>query len=120
MTIQVSTTDARTARAIALLATADRWLKITSKVDGRRYYAIPSSDGQHVYWTRPDSCTCPDATHRGVTCKHMVATALWVAKVNAERQQPKRTLCAGCARTSVYHMAKCGRVRVPLLGRICA
>ena len=119
MTIQVSTTDARTARAIALLASADRWLKITSKVDGRRYYAIPSSDGQHVYWARPDACSCPDATHRDVTCKHMVATALYVAKVNAERK-PGRAACAGCARTSVYHKANCKGVRVPLLGRICA
>ncbi len=89
MTIQVSTTDARTAKAIALLATADRWLKITSKVDGRRYYVVPGSNGR-VYWARPDACSCPDATHRGVTCKHMVATALYAAKVNAERQQPKR------------------------------
>ncbi len=89
MTIQVSTTDARTARAIALLATADRWPKITSKTDGRRYYVVPGSNGR-VYWARPDACSCPDATHRGVTCKHMVATALWVATVNAERQQPKR------------------------------
>ncbi len=90
MTIQVNTQDQRTAKALELLSTADRWLKITSKVDGRRYYAIPSSDGQHVYWTRPDACSCPDATRRGVTCKHMVATALYVAKVNAERKQPKR------------------------------
>jgi uncharacterized Zn finger protein len=88
MTIQVSTTDARTARALELLATADRWLKITSKTDGRRYYVVPGSNGR-VYWARPDACSCPDATHRGATCKHMVATALYVAKVNAERQ-PKR------------------------------
>ncbi len=89
MTIQVSTTDARTARAIELLASADRWLKITSKLDGRRYYVVPGSTGR-VYWARPDACSCPDATHRGVTCKHMVATALWAAKVNAERRQPTR------------------------------
>jgi hypothetical protein len=89
VTIQVSTTDARTAKAIELLASADRWLKITSKVDGRRYYVVPGSNGR-VYWARPDGCSCPDATHRGVTCKHMVATALYVAKVNAERKQPKR------------------------------
>ena len=90
MTIQVSTTDARTARAIELLATADRWLKITSKADGRRYYVVPGSNGR-VYWARPDACSCPDATRRGVTCKHMVATALWVAKVNAERRPKRKT-----------------------------
>ena len=120
MTIQVSTQDQRTAKALELLASADRWLKITSKVDGRRYYVVPSSDGQHVYWVRPDSCTCPDATRRGLTCKHRIAAALFVARVNADRKQPKRTLCAGCNGTSLYHMARCGRVRVPLLGRVCA
>jgi hypothetical protein len=86
MTSQVSTTDARTAKALELLSGADRWLKITSKLDGRRYYAIPSSDGKHVYWARPDACSCPDAAHRGVTCKHQIAAVLWVAKRNAERK----------------------------------
>jgi hypothetical protein len=86
MTIQVSTTDPRTAKALELLSGADKWLKITSKLDGRRYYAIPSSDGKHVYWARPDACSCPDATHRGVTCKHRIAAGLWVAKRNAERK----------------------------------
>ena len=119
MTINVSTQDARTAKSLELLASADRWLKITSKVDGRRHYVVPSSDGQHLYWVRPDSCTCPDATRRGLTCKHMIAAALFVAKVNAGRK-PGRAACAGCARTSVYHKANCKGVRVPLLGRICA
>ena len=119
MTIQVSTQDQRTAKALALLASADRWLKITSKVDGRRYYVVPSSDGHHLSWVRPDSCTCPDATRRGLTCKHQIAAALFVAKVNAERK-PGRAVCAGCARTSVYHKAACRGVKVPLLGRVCA
>jgi hypothetical protein len=86
MTIQVSTTDARTAKVLVLLSGADSWLKITSKLDGRRYYAIPSSDGQHVYWVRPDARTCPDATRHGVVCKHQIAAGLWVAKRNAERK----------------------------------
>jgi len=119
MTLQVSTQDQRTARALELLSGADRWLKITSKLDGRRYYVVPSSDGQHLYWVRPDSCTCPDATRRGVVCKHQIAAALFVARVNAERK-PGRAACAGCARTSVYHKANCRGVKVPLLGRICA
>jgi len=119
MTIQVSTQDARTAKALELLSGADRWLKITSKLDGRRYYVVPSSDGHHLYWVRPDSCTCPDATRRGITCKHRIAAALFVARVNAERT-PGRAACAGCARTSVYHKAACKGVRVPLLGRLMA
>jgi hypothetical protein len=108
VTIQVSTTDARTAKALELLSGADRWLKVTSKLDGRRYYAIPSSDGRHVYWARPDACSCPDATHRGVTCKHQIAAGLWVAKINVERQQPKRRVlspspdCRGCAQWANY------------------
>jgi len=119
VTIQVSTQDQRTAKALELLSGADRWLKITSKVDGRRYYVVPASDGQHLYWVRPDSCTCPDATRRGLTCKHQIAAALFVAKVNAERK-PGRAACAGCAHTSVYHKANCCGVKVPLLDRLMA
>ena len=118
MTIQVSTTDQRTARALDVLATADQWLKIRRKSDGAKFYVVPGSNGR-VYWVNLNECSCPDSQHRAdLTCKHRIAVALHVARLKAT--QPKRTLCAACNGTSVYHMARCGRVRVPLLGRVCA
>ena len=123
MTIQVGTTDARTAKALELLSGADRWLKITRKRDGRRFYVVPSSDGQRLYWTNLTECNCPDFIGRGGRCKHMLAVALHVARVDAERN-PGRTPCAGCAGISAYHKARCDRserrVRVPPVGRLAA
>ena len=57
MTIQISTQDARTAKALELLAGADRWLKIRRKADGAKFYAIPSADGRHDYWTNLQECS---------------------------------------------------------------
>jgi len=121
VTINVSTQDARTAKALELLSGADRWLKITSKLDGRRYYVVPGSTGR-VYWARPDACSCPDATHRGVTCKHMVATALYVAQVNAERQQPTRRATKPAAPRSDFLTAASigGTIAAPERARLVA
>ncbi len=119
MTIQVSTTDRRTARALDVLATADRWLKIRRKSDGAKFYVVPGSNGR-LYWVNLTECSCPDSQHRPeLTCKHRLAVALHAARVNAKRT-PVRAACAGCARTSVYHKANCCGVKVPLLGRIVA
>jgi hypothetical protein len=90
MTIRVSITDARTAKALELLSGADRWLKIRRKADGVKLYVVPGSHGR-VYWTNLHECTCPDAVNRGVECKHRIAVALHVAKVNAERPKARRS-----------------------------
>ena len=79
MTIQISTADPRSLKALALLETADRWTKAHRKADGRPFFVIPGSNGR-VYWTDQVSCTCPDAAHRGVTCKHQLAVRLWNAR----------------------------------------
>jgi predicted nucleic acid-binding Zn finger protein len=89
VTIQVSTTDARTAKALELLSGADRWLKIRRKADGVKLYVVPGSNGR-VYWVNLHECSCPDHTNRGVACKHMTAVALHVARVNAERPKTRR------------------------------
>jgi hypothetical protein len=103
MTIEVSTSDPRTSKALALLETAPTWLKIRRKSDGVRFYVVPGCNG-HVYWTNLNECSCPDHQHRGesVTCKHRLAVGLYVAKVRAERQQrrsqpqPPAGECCGC------------------------
>jgi hypothetical protein len=84
MVVTVSTETPRSCKALALLEGADQWLKIRRKSDGVKFYVIPGSEG-HVYWTNCAECSCPDAQHRGVECKHIVAVKLYVAKVQAER-----------------------------------
>ena len=79
MTITVSTSDPRSLKALAILETADRWTRGHRKDDGRPFFVIPGSAGR-VYWTDARSCTCPDATGRGATCKHQLAVRLWIAR----------------------------------------
>ena len=89
MTIQISTDDPRSIKALALLETADRWTKAHRKADGRSFFVIPGSNGR-VYWADQTSCTCPDASHRGLTCKHQLAVRLWNARQQAPAEQPRR------------------------------
>ena len=90
MTITVSTADPRSLKALAVLETADRWTKAHRKADGRSFFVIPGSSGR-VYWTDQTSCTCPDAAHRGATCKHQLAVRLWNARQQAPVEQPRRS-----------------------------
>ncbi len=89
MTITVSTADPRSVKALAVLETADRWLKIRRKSDGAKFYVVPGSNGR-VYWTNLQECSCPDFLHRGGECKHRLAVALHVARVNAEPKPKAR------------------------------
>ena len=71
MTIQISAADPRSLKALALLEGAGRWVKAHRKDSGQPFFVIPSgSKPDRVYWTDQVSCTCPDAAHRGATCKH--------------------------------------------------
>ena len=45
MTITVSTTDPRSCKALALLESVDKWLRIRRKGDGVKFYVIPGSAG---------------------------------------------------------------------------
>ena len=90
MTITVSTDDPRSIKGLALPDTADRWTKAHRKADGRSFFVIPGSNGR-VYWADQTSCTCPDASHRGLTCKHQLAVRLWNARQHAPVEQPRRS-----------------------------
>ena len=58
MTVTIDPTDKRSVRALAVLATATRWVKGHTK-DGRPFFVVPGSNGR-VYWTDTRDCTCPD------------------------------------------------------------
>ena len=81
MTVTISPSDPRSMRALAVLATADRWVKGHTK-DGRPFFVVPGSNGR-VYWTDTRDCTCPDRRERDETCKHTRAVRLWALQHRA-------------------------------------
>jgi len=80
MTIVVSTSDARSLKALALLETADRWQKGHTK-DGRSFYAVPSQSGDVLHMVDCRACTCRDFERRQDACKHILAVRLHVARL---------------------------------------
>jgi hypothetical protein len=87
VTVTISPTDPRSVRALAVLATADRWVKGHRRSDGLAFFAIPGSNGR-VYNTTTRVCTCPDARERGATCKHQLAVRLWMIERKATAGAP--------------------------------
>ena len=99
-------------------AETQQWIKTTDRKTGRQLaVAVPSQSTPNLWHlVTLAGCDCRGFAYRQ-TCRHFRAVQAEAIK----RAGPKRrTICAGCAGTSVYHMAHGGLVRVPLLGRICA
>jgi len=96
MTVTISIADPRSVRALAVLATADRWTKGHTR-DGRPFFVISGSKGR-VYWTDTRDCTCPDARERGVACKHQLAVRMWTLahKDEAPAERPAPATCRVC------------------------
>lgn len=89
VTITVSTTDPRSIKALALLATADRWQKGHTRA-GRPFYAVPGSQPNLFHMTDGADCSCPDRRHRGVVCCHMLAAQLYRARLLGAEPKPRR------------------------------
>ncbi len=89
MTVTVSPTDPRSVRALAVLATADRWVKGHRKADGRAFFAIPGSNGR-IYFTDTRDCSCPDQRQRDETCKHILGVRLWALQHAATPPAPSQ------------------------------
>ena len=90
MVVEVSTTDARSLKALAILATCGTWTKGHTK-EGRSFFSIPSASG-HIYWTDSRQCTCPDFVQRAplvaaFACKHVLAVRLWIAQEAGRKAQ---------------------------------
>ena len=94
MTVTISPDDPRSVRALAVLATADRWVKGHTK-DGRPFFVVPGSTGR-VYWTDTRDCTCPDRRECDETCKHIRAVRLWALQHKATAPASKRAGCHVC------------------------
>jgi hypothetical protein len=79
MTIEVSSTDRRDGKALALFAAWKTWLRGHTK-DGRSFFAIPSgSESGLFHMTDQRDCSCKDRQTRGSVCYHMRAVRLWMA-----------------------------------------
>ena len=106
MVVTVSSDDARSVKALALLAASDRWTKGHRKSDGRPFFVIHGSNGA-VYWTDCRDCTCPDFARNapqelGFACKHILAVRCWKlqrdgqAKQDRAKVQPKAKPAPTC------------------------
>lgn len=93
MVVTVSADNPRSIKALAVLATADRWVKGHRKADGRPFFTVPGSNGR-LYHVDTRDCTCPDRQQRGVDCKHILAVRLWTLEHKAEA--PARAPCDVC------------------------
>lgn len=100
--IEPSTADRKTALAPDLRAMPDRaaraWaerMAVRPLPDGR--YAVDSESGA-TYVVDPDagSCTCPDSTLRGATCKHRRRVAIEVTTGRVPPPGRRRGTCPVC------------------------
>lgn len=88
MTIQVSSTDRRDGKALALFAACDTWQRGKTK-DGRSFYAIPGSQAGLFHMADCRECSCPDFQRARNTCKHVRAVRLWMAAFKTGAVAPK-------------------------------
>ena len=99
MTVELSPSDPRSVKALALLPAARRWVHGTRKSDGRAFLIAPASTPGAAYYVdaRGADCTCPDRQARRATCKHMLAARLLLVE-RGERPSPAptRATCRVC------------------------
>ena len=90
MVVQVSSTDPRSLKALAILATADRWQRGHTK-DGRSFYAVPSQSVPNAYHMADcHACTCKDFERRQTECKHRIAARLLCEEFKACKAAAQR------------------------------
>jgi hypothetical protein len=78
VTIQLSTTDKRDGRALALFARWQDWQQGKTR-EGRSFFAIPGSEPGLFHMADQNDCSCPDRQHGRNVCKHMRAVRFWMA-----------------------------------------
>ncbi|MCC7366821.1 MAG: hypothetical protein IT306_00260 [Chloroflexi bacterium] len=88
MTIEISTTDKRDGKALALFARCAEWQTGHTK-DGRAFFAIPGSDPGLLHMTDQRDCSCQDRQRSRNVCKHMRAVRLWMAAFATGAVAPK-------------------------------
>jgi hypothetical protein len=90
MTIEISSDNPRSIRAIELASGAAQWLKCRTR-DGRKVYAVSSRSKSGLYHLVDNqSCDCQDAKrHAGQPCMHVLAVRLDCELVKAQQSKPR-------------------------------
>ena len=98
MVVTIDTADPRSVRALAVLKTADRWVRGTRRNDGREFFIIPASTSGAVYYADERNCTCPDSGRRLTVCKHSRVVQLYRLQTGQVEPAPAPTrgACRGC------------------------
>jgi hypothetical protein len=96
MMLQVSTTDRRDGKALALFARCAEWQQGHTR-DGRPFFAIPGSETGLLHMTDQRECSCPDFQRARNVCKHVRAVRLWMAAFATGAVSPKREASADLA-----------------------
>jgi hypothetical protein len=89
VTIEVSSTDRRDGKALALFARWQEWQRGKTK-QGRSFFAIPGSQPNLYHMADCRECSCPDFQRAGNLCKHVRACRLWLAAFKAGAVSPKQ------------------------------
>src|SRR4051812_33690174 len=93
VTIELSTTDRRDGKALALFARCDEWQTGHTK-DGRSFFAIPGSERNLWHMADQRDCSCQDRQRSRNICKHMRAVRFWMAAFATGAVAPKPRPCA--------------------------
>src|SRR3954447_1188621 len=95
VTIELSTTDKRDGKALALFARCAEWQTGHTK-DGRPFFAIPGSEAGLLHMTDQRDCSCQDRQRSRNLCKHMRAVRFWMAAfaTGAVAPKPRRVATA--------------------------
>src|SRR5215212_935150 len=88
VTIELSTTDKRDGKALALFARCSEWQTGHTK-DGRPFFAIPGSEPGLLHMTDQRDCSCQDRQRSRNVCKHMRAVRFWMAAFATGAVAPK-------------------------------
>src|SRR3954452_13970663 len=88
VTIELSTTDKRDGKALALFARCAEWQTGHTK-DGRPFFAIPGSEPNLLHMTDQNDCSCQDRQRSRNVCKHMRAVRFWMAAFATGAVAPK-------------------------------
>ena len=99
MTVELSPSDPRSVKALALLPRARAWTTGRRKCDGRAFLIAPGANGHSYYMDANGAeCTCPDRQTRRVDCKHMLAARLLLVERGEQpaTPTPTRGACRCC------------------------
>jgi len=99
MTIEISSENLRSIKAIQIAASAGQWMKCRTTAGSKAYGIRSSRDANHVYLVTCSTCTCQDAArHPGKPCKHQLAVRLHVELTKAGAlPRPARDVVDGLA-----------------------